>query len=218
MLNDSINSNNQNNSGNNLGVMSSKNDGTINNEINTTYNLFFPKEDKKRKVSALIPKIIKILADKSANEEFEENNDFQAFKVPDKIIYNNIRVAKYIIKDYSKYYSSIDKFMNQYDNRFTGTKNKILNCIHGIYLKEKGTILAKYDDDDKTDIEKLQLIADKLIAVVKDRLIDIINDSEEDILYEDLSIGLDYFICYSFIRCKIFEKPVNLEENVYDYK
>ena len=33
MLNDSINSNNQNNSGNNLGVMSSKNDGTINNEM-----------------------------------------------------------------------------------------------------------------------------------------------------------------------------------------
>lgn len=217
MLNSSIKSNNQNNSGSNPGIISSNNSGSINN-VNNTYNLILPREDKKRKVSALIPKIIKILADKSANEEFEENNDFQAFKVPDKIIYNNIRVTKYIIKDYSKYYSSIDKFMNQYDNRFTGTKNKILNCIHGIYLKEKGTILAKYDDDDKTDMEKLQLIADELIAAVKKNLINLINDSEEDFLYEDLYIGLDYFICYSFIGCKIFEKPTNLEENIYDYK
>ena len=206
MLNDSIKSNNISNNGNNAGIMSSENNGTINNETNI-YNLFPLKEKQKRRVPALIPKIIKILANKSANEEFVENNDFQVFKVPDKLIYNNIRASKYIIKEYSKYYSSIDKFMNQYDDIFTGDKNKILNCIHGIYLREKGQILAKYNDKDKTDIEQLQSIADELIAVVKDRLVDIINDSGEDIFYEDLSIGLDYFICYSFIRCNIFEKP-----------
>lgn len=217
MLNDFIKSNNISNNGNNAGIMSSENNGTINNETNI-YNFFSQKEKQKRKVPALIPKIIKILANKSANKEFAENNDFQVFKVSDKLIYNNIRASKYMIKEYSKYYSSIDKFMNQYDDIFTGDKNKILNCIHGIYLKEKGKILAKYNDNDKTDIEQLQLIADELIAVVKNHLIDIVNNSDENIFYEDLSVGLDYFICYSFIRCNIFEKPNNLEENIYDYK
>lgn len=198
-----------NNHGENSGaVVSGNNNASINTKnTNNTYIFIPPTEGQKRKIPALIPKIIRALAAKSANEEFEESNDFQAYKVPDKLIYNNIRELKFVIEDSSKYYSSIDKFINNYDDSFTGVKNKILHCIHNIYLNEKGKIFTKLEESKKTDEEKLQSIADELLTNVKNRLTEIVNNSEENMDYEDLIVGMDYFICYSFIECKIFEKP-----------
>lgn len=197
------------NSGENSGsIVSGNNNGSINNKnITISYNLNLPTESQKRKIPALIPKIVRALADKSANGEFEENNDFQTYTVPGKLKYNNIGEVKFVIEDYSKYYSSIDRFINHYDDNFTGVKNRILCYIHNMYLNEKGKIFVKYKDIEKTDIGKLQSVADELLTNVKDQLVDVVNNSEENICYEDLKVGIDYFICYSFIECKIFEKP-----------
>lgn len=207
MINDSINSNNTNNLGNNAGIISRENTGTINytnNFINTNSTEIL---NLQRHFPSHLPEIIKIFADNCPDEDEININDFKDYNVPDKLNYNKIGKYNCIIEEYSIYAPTFDNILNAYDNYNLRSKRKVLRCIHNWYLNEKGKALSNYSNTNKTNIEKIQLEADNILETIRKKIIDNINNTNYNIIYEDIDFAVDCFICYCFIECKIFEKP-----------
>ncbi|PWJ48100.1 hypothetical protein [Faecalicatena contorta] len=187
------------NSGTNKGVVVGTNEGIINLTLNET-----------KKIPSLISTIIKNLGTECADFDIPETElDFDPFKPDEKLEYNCVIKYKEIIKEYSVYYTLCDNRLNVYDNSNSRSKKKILRCIKTWYLTEKGEVLLKLKSEKATDIEKVRANADKLIDSVKERIKEaVMNSDVQEISVEDLELGIACFVCYSFMECKILEKPV----------
>lgn len=198
MLNNNINLESQ---GQNNGVIMGSNSGTIIN-INTNH--------EPKKFNYLISKIVKLLANSFLDiEENNISNNLTTFKIDEKLSYNNIIKNRSIIEQYSIMYVYFDNALNFYDDSNMGTKTKILEYVHMLYLEAKGELLFKLKKDNRTTIEKIQDNADLLIDLVSQRIKEKIDSSCEDWeFYEDIEMGIKYCICYCFMECKILEKPV----------
>ena len=206
--NDKTYNSNINNDGKNNGNIINQNNGTVINQ-NHYYNTETSKQPKI--LTSNIPKLIQLFADNCPDEELIDINNFSEFKVPAKLDYNNIIKYKCIIEEYSIYYTFFDDIMNKYDNHVPKSKNKMLRCIHNWYLRKKGEIISEGKEISKSDIEKLQESADNILETIREKIIEVINNSNDTFIHEDLDFGVDCFICYCFMECKIFEKPPTLE-------
>lgn len=118
------------NSGVNQGVMVWNNQGNIQVTLTET-----------KKIPSLISMIVKSLGENCSETDMPDSSDaLTAFKPDEKIEYNCVFRYKYVIREYSVYYTYCDNILDIYDNSNVGSKARILRCIHMWYLEEKGNL------------------------------------------------------------------------------
>lgn len=187
------------NSGVNQGVMIGNNAGNIYVTLNET-----------KKIPSLISIVVKSLGSTCTDLDMSDAIDaLTEFKPDDKLNYNCVIKYKYVIREFSVYYAHCDNMLNVYDNSNLGSKERILRCVHMWYLKEKGELLFALKDIKKDEIKKIQENSDYLIDKVKEKILNTIRDSNIDgVCIEDIEVGIECFVCYCFMECKILEKPI----------
>ncbi|MFP3359539.1 hypothetical protein R0K17_19615, partial [Planococcus sp. SIMBA_143] len=115
---------------------------------------------------------------------------------------------KDVIEEYSQYGRLCEQAFNIVDNSMMGAKGKILRDIRHLSSGLKGELLAEFQGSQLEDIVTIRLNADRIIDMIKIELEKrILVDSNTSILLEDLEDGLIRILCYSFVECKILEKP-----------
>lgn len=199
------------NSGQNSGVMASAIHGNVD---NSTHNTFITPE-KRRILPSLISKTIEKLAELSLIPEDEldklykiNKEDLTSYNIPKKISHNHVIKYKGILEEYSQYSSICDEAFNIIDNNYFGCKTRILRSIKLLYDGEKGRLLLQHKDSDKEEIEIIRENADNIIDNIRLELKrKILQDEVVNIIEEDLEVGLIRVLCYSFVECKILEKP-----------
>ncbi|ACQ54259.1 portal protein [Clostridium botulinum] len=207
------------NSGDNTGTIAGAIEGNVitNNSQNMSINtVIINSKNKTKKLHSLIPILVEKLSEITNIPEEEmdklykiDDDRLKTYKIPDKILYNNIIKYKDIINEYSQYCGICEKAFNIIDNNNIGIKNKILKNINLIYKKEKGQFLLLYKDIESDEMKDIRGISDAIIDKIKDELECRIvqDDNAENILVEDIDIGLTRIICYAFVECKILERP-----------
>ena len=187
------------NSGTNLGVMANHIDTVIVNQ------------SPSNNTNSIIPRLIEALAkynglsDEELNREYKIRiEDLREYNIDEKIEYNSVIKYKEIIGEYSQYSSICDEALNVLDNNKIGTKTRLLRSINLLYKEQKGELVRSYHGSDLTEMQIIRRHADDIIDNIKSKLMERVFDNTEA---EDVNIGLTRIICYSFVECKILEKP-----------
>lgn len=154
--------------------------------------LGFSNVDRSR-IETNLGTIINLLAKENLNHIISEAS-LDAFEIDKKIDFNNLTVARFIIEDYKIYYGVIDKMYAEFDKLGANKSLSVLQCIRYEYLKNK----AKLDGDELFSL---------IISNIEKRILDDPNSSH--IPPEEVAICVGIVIVDAFIRCKIFENPVN---------
>lgn len=187
------------NRGDNSGILVAMNTGTINYQLKNTV-----------RIPSQIATIVKTLGTVCIDDDDMKPFNLAVFKPDEKIEYNCVIKYSEIIKEYAIYFSQCEDAMNVYDNSNIGSKNRILRCVRNWYLKFKGELLLLFKNDAQQDIEIVRCNADSLIDKVSEMIKDIILQSSNsfETNHEDMELGIICFVCYSFMKCKILEKPL----------
>lgn len=191
-----------------------QNDGVIAGVVNGDITYIHP--TPANKFASLIPVLIEKLADlvNITDEEMERTykispSELIIYDIDEKIEYNDVIKYKDLIKEYSLYGNICEHAFNIIDNNDMGIKRRILNSISLLYKDFKGQLLLENKTNEIADIDIIRMNADKIIDYVKEVLEKrILEDGIKDRLFvEDIDMGLIRIICYSFVECKILEKP-----------
>lgn len=137
----------------------------------------------------------------SQGELRENEKDYEsiAFEIENKINYNELSSTKYIIEEYAVYSSHIDKIYKEFDQQGKNKSRSVLSSIRAIYA----------DNLDKLQGDKLFL---QIVTAIVDRVTESCN--YEDIPFEELEMCASIVATDTFVRCKIFENPVNYQHVV----
>lgn len=201
------------NQGENQGVLANEIHGQVDNR--RSYNIILPERENQRKLPSLIPQIVEALADLTVLSEEEidkiykvNKEDLTSYDIPKKITHNNLIQYKDVIEEYSQYGRICEEAFNIVDNSVMGSKGKILRDIRHLYRKFKGQLLRKNQYSQLIEMDIIRQNADLIIDLIKDELeVRILADGNTNILVEDLEDGLIRILCYSFVECKILERP-----------
>jgi len=201
------------NSGENQGVMADQIIGQVDNS--KTYNIILTDREKQNKLPSLIPQIVEALAELTVLPEQEIDRiykvkieDLKSYDIPKKITHNNLILYKDVIKEYSQYGRICEEAFNIVDNSMIGAKGKILRDMRHLYRKFKGELIRANRDTCLEEMDIVRQNADLIIDMIKDELeVRILEDCNSNIFKEDLEDGLIRILCYSFVECKILEKP-----------
>ena len=188
------------NSGENQGLIVGQNNGNINVSI-----------QKASKIPSLVAALVKTLGELCVKDDYSDKIDnFQEYKPDEKIEYNCVLKYKETIEEFSAYYSVCEKYLNAYDDSNICGKARSLRCIRVWYLQAKGEMLVQYKQVGKSDVEIVRQNSDKIIDMVKAKIrAAVMNANELDSMYlEDIELGIECFVCFCFMECKILEKPV----------
>lgn len=183
---------------------------TINNTGNNDGNIagrdIYINSSTKRKLPAYLSKVINSIADIVSKEKVNlENNLGTSFKIDEKINYNNIIKYRYFINEYFVYCDDCEKRLNISDDSEPGIKSRIFKYVKDVYEKE----LTKCIKDRREKIEIVKENSDNIFTNVIELLKkSIMESSNVEIYQEDLEVAVSCFVCYCFIECKIFEKPL----------
>ena len=149
----------------------------------------------------LLAQAINIIANIDLDEDIEQNENTQAFKIDSKISYNSIQRNKYLIEEYKVYYGKIDTLYDELEKSGSFKKNKLLRIIRTYYLEIKG----KYIDDSKDELSSIKENSDNIIDDIREKLFTHIDNTNEDTI-----IAIPIIMTDAFMRCKILEKPNNV--------
>lgn len=203
------------NHGENQGVLANEIHGDVYNSTTNNLYVISPGREKQIKFPSLIPQIIKALADLTviSEEEIDKNykvnkEDLTSYNISNKITHNNLIKYKDVIEEYSQFGRICEQAFIIVDNSMMGSKGKILRYIRHLYWEFKGQLLS---ENSHLELEEMYIIrqnADLIIDMIKNELEERMQvDSNTNILAEDLEEGLLRILCYSFVECKILEKP-----------
>lgn len=191
------------NSGQNSGIMAREIHGGINYNYSKNYR------------PSLIEALIKELVNITDGIEFDELSNFiiskddtKVYKIQNKIVHNNVKEYIYLIEDYYEYREVCERALNIIDDNNFGSKKKLLKNISKIYKKIKYRLIAEKQQQE--DIEVIRENSDDIISEISTILTDRVREGEMGQLFfeEDISDGIDIFLCYAFVECKILERPV----------
>ncbi len=170
----------------------------LNLDINTQREIYeFIKKELGNEVDAVkldsnLATIINILAKEDLNI-LDENSETRAFGIEQKITYNDLDRARYIINDYAKNHIQVEKKYTEFDKNAVNKSSSVLAVIKKIYLET--TMAIKNPDAIFFDvIKKVINVATESANFVK-------------IPYEELELCVNILVVDAFIRCKIFENP-----------
>lgn len=149
-------------------------------------------EDDIVKLDSNLAMIINILS----NEDWdikESLDSINSFEIERKISFNNLSNSKYIIDDYKVHYNRVDKIYLEFDLMGNNKSSSVLGTIRKEYIKAMKTV----HDDDLFDLV-LEKIQEKTLQSINYRQIPI----------DELELCINILVVDSFIRCKIFENPM----------
>lgn len=187
---------------------SGENSGAI---VGNNYGNIYLNMQKAVKIPSLISELVRLLGNACCEEEYVTGGGIiKTFKPDEKIKYNCVIKYKWIIEEFSAYYSTCESYLNAYDDSHICGKAKILKCVHLWYLKAKGTVLAENKASPKSELDIIRDNSDRIIDMVKDKMISMIHNSDDTMItyQEDFELGIECFTCYCFMECKILEKPL----------
>ena len=130
-----------------------------------------------------------------AKEDWDEANKYDmnnTFEIERKITFNELDLAKDIIKEYEIYYGKVDKKYSELDKLGSNKSNSVLASIRREYLKLKNK-------------ESADNIFFEIIKKVQERILNSANYIQIPI--DELELCIDILVVDAFIRCKIFENP-----------
>ena len=135
--------------------------------------------------------IINILSKEDLSQEdlSHQTNDYA---IDQKISFNKLSTAKYIIDDYNMYHARIDNIYSEFDKQGVNKSISVLKSVQNIYIINKE--LPNADD-----------LFFKIIEGVMDKIEKSTN--YETIPYDELELCVNILVVDAFIRCKIFENP-----------
>lgn len=146
---------------------------------------------------SLLFEVINFIANSTLDDSDDAASDKQAFKIREKIDYNNIIRYKTFIDEYKVYYGKIDKIYKELD-QFGSKKERLFRSIRHIYLKIK----SDHDNGSSTVAD-----ADEVIEEVEKVLLEKIQLKGTALSREDIEVAVVILVVDAFIRCKILEKP-----------
>ncbi|HUB91922.1 MAG TPA: ABC-three component system protein [Dyella sp.] len=116
-----------------------------------------------------------------------------AFNVDEKIEFNNLTAAAEVIEDYKLHHARVDKIYAEFDSLGANKSKSVLDAFRMTYLKLR-----------------LQYSGDELYFQVVENVTSIIEKSTnyQPIPDEELQLCVNVLAVDAFIRCKIFENPV----------
>lgn len=150
---------------------------------------------------SLLMQAINAIADPDFESDAVNDERLQAFGIPDKISYNNIKRNKYLIEEYSGYYGKINSLYGELESQGSFKKEKLLRNIRAVYLKIKG----KYTQGDSDPMPIIQEKADDIIEDIENEFLSLVPDTNK--YQEDISFGISVVLVDAFMRCKILEEP-----------
>jgi len=145
------------------------------------------------KLDSNLATIINVLA----KEDWDETNQYDevnSFEIERKITHNNLSSAKSLIKEYSIYYGRIDAKYTEFDNIGNNKSNSVLATIKRVYIK-----LKNHTNADEVFFNTADAILNKIIE----------STNYIQIPIDELELCVDILIVDAFIRCKIFENPMD---------
>ncbi|MAD43147.1 MAG: hypothetical protein CL623_12255 [Arcobacter sp.] len=145
------------------------------------------------KLDSNLATIINILA----KEDWDESNQYDevnSFEIERKITHNNLSSAKSLIDEYSLYYGKVNSKYTEFDNMGNNKSNSVLAAIKREYLKLKNS---------STDDEVFFATASAILNKISE------SANYIQIPIDELELCIDILIVDAFIRCKIFENPMD---------
>lgn len=114
------------------------------------------------------------------------------FNVDDKLLANQLSVAKGVIEDYKIHHSRVDRIYSDFDQSGHNKSRSILDSFRHVYLKLS-----------------LQFTGDELFLQIVDHMMDKVITSANyvEIQKDELLLCVNILAVDAFIRCKIFKAP-----------
>ncbi|HDO1321411.1 ABC-three component system protein [Aeromonas veronii] len=137
-----------------------------------------------------------------AKEDFSniECTDFpQPFNVNDKIIFNNLNAAEYIIEDYKIHHAKVSRIYSEFNEMGKNISISILSSFRTSFIK----LSKEYTGDD-------------LFFKIIESAVDTVRKSANftQIPLEELELCVSILAVDAFIRCKIFRDPNGVNDAV----
>ncbi|MFT5337457.1 MAG: hypothetical protein ACI9YL_001460 [Luteibaculaceae bacterium] len=148
------------------------------------------------KLDSNLASIINILS----NEEWSNANkvsDVNTFEIERKIIHNKLTNSRVIIEQYALFNNKVDSKYKEFDKLGANKSNSVLGKITREFLK-----VFDSNDTDKSFQNTVDIITEKVIE----------SANYASMPLDELELCVEILVVDAFIRCKIFENPVN-----YDY-
>jgi len=111
-------------------------------------------------------------------------DSINSFEIERKISFNNLSTVKYIIDDYKVHYNRVDKIYSEFDLMGINKSSSVLGTIRKEYINAINTV---HDDD--------------LFILLQ-------SANYKSIPIDELELCVNILVVDSFIRCKIFENPM----------
>lgn len=162
-------------------------------------------EEISKKPSLLLEAISEI-ADIDIDDVASSNSVGCPYDITEKIEYNDIKINKPIISEYSKLYGKVNKIYDELEKQGSFKKSKLLSNIKAIYLKVKGKYVALHPHMSELEITKEN--SDKIYSEIERTLIESVESKK--VYKEDVSLAIPIIMTDAFIKCKILEEPPSL--------
>ena len=168
-------------------------------DINTIYKLatYLEKSILPASVNERRPSVITYVINCLADISLAEVNiipDTKLFDYIPKIDFNKLVKWKNIVIEYAVYSVLVDNMYSQYDKLGVNKSLTVLSSLHDLYLN----LSTNYDGDE---------LFDKLLEEVY-KIVDGDNTCNESLTREELLMNIKIVLVDSFVKCKIFEKPI----------
>jgi hypothetical protein len=153
------------------------------------------------------PSLLNIVITRLSELELEDGfisseDSLKAFRINDKIKFNNLKRNKALIDEYKVFYTKINSLYQTLEEAGSIKKDNLLRNVKKIYLKVKG----KYVLDSEDPISIIQKHADDIFEDVENILLEEA-EKKQDSNSEDISFGVTIVMVDAFMRCKILEEP-----------
>lgn len=135
----------------------------------------------------------------------DDIDDMISVEIEEKIQYNALDDAKWIIEEYYMYCTALEKIYAELESDGKLNRNIIYGSINHQYKKELMKLsLPKYDTNKKMEI--IRLNSDKLIDNTKNVLIDDIKNADPNLGKRSIDWGVLIIIADAFVKGVILEK------------
>ncbi len=150
------------------------------------------REIEPERVESNLATIIGILAGKDWKQD-EQVPETRAFKIDEKISYNQLDAARCQIDDYVIHSERVTSIYEVFDRQGANRSQSVLNAIRHEYATQKNRN------------ESADELFFKIVDLVKARVLSGVNF--EPIPVEELDLCVGILVVDAFVRCKIFENP-----------
>lgn len=135
--------------------------------------------------------VIRIIASENLAEP-EQNLPVRVFNVDEKLIANQLSIAKDVIEDYKIHHGRVDRIYAEFDKSGRNKSKSILDSFRNVYLKLSGNFAG-----DELFFQIVDNMMEKVIA----------SANHTQMAKDELLLCVNVLAVDAFIRCKIFKAP-----------